>query len=149
MTTPVPPAAEPAPMPASSVRFAGAARVLGDAVRRRGLQAPAYRSPPRVANADRTVRRRADGSVAIAVRVRGRPWSAVLADMIEGVVVTNRLEGPDADAARTALWAAVEADAPASASPRPAARRARRRPTGPLGPAPAAGHALPVAGAAA
>ena len=40
--------------------------------------------------------------------MRGRPWVAVLADMIEGVIVTNGLAGADATRARTALWAALE-----------------------------------------
>jgi hypothetical protein len=37
-------------------------------------------------------------------------WVAVLADMVEGVVVANRLRGPTADRAREALWAAVAAE---------------------------------------
>ncbi|MEZ5143626.1 MAG: hypothetical protein R2726_14075 [Acidimicrobiales bacterium] len=110
MTDPRRPSVTDDPAPATSVRFAGAARVLAPAVRRRGLDVPSWRSPPRVTSADRTLRRRPDGSVVVAVRVRGRPWTAVLADMIEGVVVANRLLGPDADATRTALWAAVERD---------------------------------------
>jgi hypothetical protein len=95
-------------MEATSIRFASAARTLGDAARRRGLRAPAYRSPPGVAGAERTLRRRRDGGATVAVRIRGRPWVAVLADMIEGVVVSNSLGGADATRARTALWAALE-----------------------------------------
>ncbi len=68
---------------------------------------PGFRSPPRIADAHRTIRRR--GSVpSVAVRLRGRPWSAVLADMIEGVVVANELSGMRADRVRAALWLAVE-----------------------------------------
>jgi hypothetical protein len=33
---------------------------------------------------------------------------AVLADMVEGVVVANRLSGAAADQCRTAMWTAVE-----------------------------------------
>ncbi|MCU0311345.1 MAG: hypothetical protein MUE36_10425 [Acidimicrobiales bacterium] len=95
-------------MPASSVRFAAAARTLGRAARRRGLQVPGFRSPPRLRDADRSLRRSASGSATVSVRLKGRPWAAVLADMIEGVVAANGLVGPTADAARTALWAAVE-----------------------------------------
>jgi hypothetical protein len=50
------------------------------------------------------MRRRADGNSTIAVVVRGRPWPAVLADMVEGIVVANGLLGPDADRARARLW---------------------------------------------
>lgn len=45
--------------------------------------------------------------MSVAVAVRGRPWAAVVADMIEGVVVANRLTAPLADRLRTELWAAV------------------------------------------
>jgi hypothetical protein len=41
------------------------------------------------------------------VVLRGRPWPAVVADMIEGVVTHNGLTGARADRLRTALWAAV------------------------------------------
>ncbi|MEJ5254220.1 MAG: hypothetical protein WHS89_02605 [Acidimicrobiales bacterium] len=95
-------------MQASSLRFAAAARVLGLAARAEGLVVPGFRSPPRLAGAERSVRRRPDGGATISVRLRDRPWLAVLADMIEGVVVANRLSGPAADRCRTALWAAIE-----------------------------------------
>jgi len=95
-------------MAATSLRFASAARTLGVAARRRGLQMPGFRSPPRLAGAERTLRRRRDGSSVVAIRLRDRPWVAVLGDMIEGVIVTNRLGGADATRARTALWSALE-----------------------------------------
>jgi hypothetical protein len=95
-------------MEATSFRFASAARTLGQVARQRGLTVPGFRSPPRLASAERTLRRRSDGGVTVAVRMRGRPWVAVLADMIEGVIVTNCLVGADATRARTALWAALE-----------------------------------------
>jgi hypothetical protein len=94
-------------MEASSIQFAAAARVLGDAARSEGWLAPSFRSPPRVA-ADRTVRGQGSAAATVAVRVRGRPWLAVLADLIDGVVVANGLDGPDAARCRTALWSAVE-----------------------------------------
>jgi hypothetical protein len=92
---------------AMSLRFAGAVERLGDGGRRRGLVVPAFRSPPRLAGCERSIRWRADGGATVAVRLRGRPWVAVLADMVEGVVVANGLDGPAADQARTALWVAV------------------------------------------
>jgi membrane protein implicated in regulation of membrane protease activity len=93
---------------ATTLHFATAARVLGREARARGLAAPGFRSPPRLEGADRTLRRRVRGG-AVAVRVRGRPWAAVLADMIEGVVVLNGLVGADADTVRGALLQAVDA----------------------------------------
>jgi len=95
-------------MEATSFRFASAARTLGQAARARGLAVPGFRSPPRLTGAERTLRRRGDGGVTVAVRLRGRPWVAVLADMVEGVVVANGLAGADATRARTALWSALE-----------------------------------------
>jgi hypothetical protein len=95
-------------MESTSVRYAAAVRSLGEAARRRGLVAPAYRSPPRLADCERSIRWRPDGGATVAVRLRGRPWVAVLADMIEGVVRANGLTGAEADHTRTYLWAAVE-----------------------------------------
>ena len=53
---------------------------------------------------DRSIRRRRDGAI-VSVRLRGRPWVAVLADMIEGVVAANRLAPPASDRLRAELWA--------------------------------------------
>ena len=44
------------------------------------------------------------GVPTVAVLLKGRPWSAVVADMIEGVVAANGLQGAKADRARAALW---------------------------------------------
>jgi hypothetical protein len=76
---------------------------------------PAFRSPPRLAGVHRSLRRRPDGGAVIAVVVRGRPWPAVVADMVDGVIATNQLTGAPADAARSALWAAVGFDGVAAA----------------------------------
>lgn len=112
-------------MSTPSLQFAAAARALGDAARGEGWTVPGFRSPPRSGDADRTLRRRDNGAALVSVRTRGRPWLAVLADMIEGVVVTNRLTGRDADRCRTALWSAVEArrlvEPPSEAAPGPGA----------------------------
>jgi hypothetical protein len=96
--------------PATTLQFAHTARTLAREARARGLAVPGFRSPPRLAGADRTLLRRGR-SASVAIRVRGRPWEAVLADMVEGVVVANGLQGDAADQAREALVAAVgEAD---------------------------------------
>jgi len=95
-------------MEATSLRFASAVRSLGLAARGQDVVLPGFRSPPRADDADRTLRWRPDGSAVVAVRLKERPWTAVLADMIEGVVVANGLEGRRAERCRGALWAAVE-----------------------------------------
>lgn len=99
--------------PATTLRFAAAARRLSREARRLGLDVPGFRSPPKVSGADRTLRRWVGGQGAtIAVRVRGRPWVAVAADMVEGVVAANKLAGPAADRVRSALWEEVMGDPP-------------------------------------
>jgi hypothetical protein len=100
--------------PATTVRFATAARALATVARARHLVVPAFRSPPRLAGVDRTITRRPRGGV-VAVRVRDRPWAAVLADMIEGVLTVNGLAGVEADAIRALLGEAA-GDALASRS---------------------------------
>ncbi len=94
-------------MEATSLRFAAAARSLGQAARLRSLVVPAFRSPPGIQEVHRTIRRRA-GVPSVAVRLKGRPWSAVVADRIEGGVVANGLGGAKADRARAALWLAID-----------------------------------------
>jgi hypothetical protein len=92
----------------STADFAAAARTLTREARRRGLIGPSFRCPPRLVGVDRTIRRREDGAI-VSVRRRGRPWPAVLGDMIEGVVVANRLGPPQSDRLRTDLWSVCDA----------------------------------------
>ena len=99
------------PSDASALEFAAAARTLTREARRRGLVGPSFRCPPRLVGVDRTVRWRRDGAI-ISVRLRGRPWPAVLADMIEGVVVANRLTPPASDRLRAELWSVAGESSP-------------------------------------
>lgn len=92
----------------SAADFAQLARRLADAARAMGLVAPGFRSPPRLGDADRTIRRWG-GSTLVAVRVKDRPWAAVIADMVEGVVVANGLDQKSALRVRAALWEVVTA----------------------------------------
>jgi hypothetical protein len=82
--------------------FADAAKRLGAATRAAGLVVPAFRCPPRVPGARRTVRRYPGGAV-VSVALRERPFDEVASDMVEGVIVVNRLEGEAALRVRTAL----------------------------------------------
>ena len=95
---------------ARTFEFAQGARALTAVARRLGLVAPSFRCPPRLVGADRTIRRRG-GRAVVSVRVRGRPIVAVHADMVEGVVVTNGLETPDADRVRSELWETLTTEA--------------------------------------
>ena len=101
-------------MEATSIRFSHAARAMRRVVQERGLDMPLFRSPPRLQGVQRSLTRRGIGASTVAVRLRQRPWPAVLADMIEGVVVVNALQGSVADELRHALWAALESDSVAA-----------------------------------
>ena len=97
---------EDALVESTTVRFARAARELSRTSRLCGVTAPSFISPPRRGDVSRTIRRRPNGTV-VAVSLRARPWAAVLADMIDGVIAANGLRGVDADRVRSALWHAV------------------------------------------
>lgn len=103
-------------MEAGALLFSQAARRLGAATRAAGLTVPAFRCPPRVAGALRTIRRYPGGAV-VAVRLRGRPFAEVAADMVEGVLAVNRLDETAAARMRPVLAEAVDegVDQPAAA----------------------------------
>jgi len=94
----------------NTAEFAAIARALATASRRLGLVAPGFRCPPRIVGVDRTLRRFSGDSPGgiVAVALKDRPLAAVVADMIEGVVVLNRLAAADATRARSALWLTLE-----------------------------------------
>jgi hypothetical protein len=87
-----------------SVQFGEAARSLAGRARSRGLATPVVKSPPSIVGVSRTVRYRTDGQAVIAVAFRGRPWNAVLADMIEGILHINVFSGAALSRARDDLW---------------------------------------------
>lgn len=87
----------------SALQFSESVRAVVDLARSGGLAVPAFRSPPRIDEVDRTIRRGRHGAV-VAVRRLGRPLAAVRADVIEGVVAANGLSGARADRFRRAAW---------------------------------------------
>jgi hypothetical protein len=90
----------------TAAAFSAVARLLADEARRRGLDAPGFRSPPRLPGAPRTIRRLSAGSV-VAIRRAGRPAEDVIADMVEGVLVANRVSGAAAEQFRAELAASA------------------------------------------
>jgi hypothetical protein len=92
---------------AGALLFSQVARRLGAAARAAGLVVPAFRCPPRLAGARRTLRRYPGGAV-VAVQLKGRAFADVAADMVEGVLVVNRLTGDAAIRMRPLLAEAVE-----------------------------------------
>jgi hypothetical protein len=103
-------------VPADPVRFAAAARRLGDEARRRGLVVPGFRSPPRLAGCQRSIRLRSDGAMVVAVRVHGRALDEVVTDMVDGILAANRTAPGDMAAHRAALLGAVLGEEEASAA---------------------------------
>jgi hypothetical protein len=99
-------------MESTTLQFAAVVRTLGTAARSLELEVPGFRTPPRRPGIVRTIRRGADGGATVAVASKDRPAPAVVADLIEGIVVVNQLEGVDAARVRTALWEAVVAEQP-------------------------------------
>jgi hypothetical protein len=117
-------------MESSAVRFATTARVLTNVARTLGLAAPGFRSPPRLNDVDRALAGSGADAI-VSVRLRDRPWAAVAADMVEGVVVANGVTGIAAGGLRARLWAALDevslATGPAAAPAPVVALRPGRR----------------------
>lgn len=87
--------------PLSPPEFALTVRRLNEAASAAGMQAPSFVSPPRIPAVNRSIRRLKSGAVMVAVRRGRRAADDVVRDMIDGVVVANRLSGSEAeDAAR-------------------------------------------------
>jgi hypothetical protein len=74
--------------------FGWASAQLAHACGRLGLVAPSFRSPPAVPGVDRTLRRQRagdGGGVVVAIRLWGRSFAAIRADMVDGVLAANRV----------------------------------------------------------
>lgn len=87
----------------TSLDFAQAARLIGRECRVRGLSAPSFRSPPRIVGQLRSIRRVPPFGTVVAVAIRGRSKADVIADLIEGAIAANDLDGEVADRLRSAL----------------------------------------------
>lgn len=107
------PETQPAECQCSALAFARYAHTAAAAARAAGAGEFWFRSPPRLAGVDRSLARRADGSVVVAVRRRGRPLRDVAGDMVEGVVVASGRRGEAAAELRRWLAGAVGLEVPA------------------------------------
>ena len=94
----------------SALDFGEMSRLVAGEARRHGLVAPGFRSPPRLQGVTRTIRRFPGGEWLVSVRCRGRPVPAVVADMVDGVLIANGLEGTAAQGWRVTLRAACLKD---------------------------------------
>jgi hypothetical protein len=95
------------------LHFAHTARRLGLAARAADLVVPAFRSPPRRGDVTRAIRR-LPGGVVVSVRVNGRSFADIDADMVDGVLAANSLSGEAAARVRHTLLSALSRDAAAS-----------------------------------
>ena len=91
---------------APSMRFAVTARVVVEACRLEGIEVPAFRTPPKTQGIDRAIRRSELG-VIVSVRIIGRPFLAVVADLVEGAVICNQFVGSQASSLRNVLWTRI------------------------------------------
>lgn len=94
-------------MRADTLSFSAAVRAVAEEARRMGLRVPAFRSPPGIPGVDRTIRSR-HGDLVVAVRVRGRAFADVAADVVEGVLVANSIPRTQDLRVRRRLLAVLE-----------------------------------------
>lgn len=85
-----------------SIQFSITIRTLGRIAHQLGYQTPQFRCPPPSAKYQRSVRRNND-VLSISIVIRGRPWLAVLADIVEGFVLANAKLVQDSEI-RNILW---------------------------------------------
>ena len=85
-----------------SIQFSITVRTLGRIANQLGYVTPQFRCPPPSAQYQRSVRRNHD-DLSISIVIRGRPWLAVLADIVEGFVIANAKLGQDSEI-RNILW---------------------------------------------
>jgi hypothetical protein len=101
-------------METDPMMFSALVRVVAQEARAMGLVVPGFRSPPRLAGAVRTIRA-GSGAPIIAVRLRGRPFADVAADVVEGVLVANGVPAGADLRVRRRLLTAVEPVTPRAA----------------------------------
>jgi hypothetical protein len=101
-------------METDPMMFSALVRVVAEEARAMGLVVPGFRSPPRLAGATRTIRS-GGGAPIIAVRLRGRTFADVAADVVEGVLVANAVPRGADLRIRRRLLTAIEPVTPRAA----------------------------------
>lgn len=87
----------------SAIEFAHIVREVTLVARAQGWTIPAFRSPPRIAGAARTIRQPTADSIIVSIQLRGRSYDEVFTDVIEGVVRANDFIGHKAKQCRGLL----------------------------------------------
>ena len=93
-----------------SIQFSIAVRTLGRIADQLGYRIPQFRCPPPSAKYQRSVRKTGEENLSISIVIRGRPWLAILADIVEGVVIANTQSGQDSEL-RNILWDCISTNA--------------------------------------
>ena len=93
-----------------SIQFSIAVRTLGRIADQLGYRIPQVRGPPPSAKYQRSVRKTGDENLSISIVIRGRPWLAILADIVEGFVIANTQSGQDSEI-RNILWDCISTNA--------------------------------------
>ncbi len=87
-----------------ALRFAESVRLIAASAKEHSLTVPVFRSPPRVADVDRTVMREGSRSPVVSIRLVGRPVPAVQADIIDSVLHVNEPSRATAELFRRTAW---------------------------------------------
>jgi hypothetical protein len=101
----------------SLLGFADAADGVCRVAHQLALTVPSFRTPPASADVDRSIRWASDGCATVAVRVRGRPATAVERDLVEGVLQANRLSGFAREEARQKILSLLGRNQPHEVEP--------------------------------
>lgn len=78
-------------------RFTSLALLLSTWARAHSLQAPQYRSPPRMLGVSRSLRRAPGCRPVVSVRLVGRDRAEVVRDMVDGLLAVNPVPGPTSE----------------------------------------------------
>lgn len=92
----------------SASDYADMAQQLSDLAKSGGLEPPVFQSPTRLANANRTIRRRKNGTAVIAINLLRRTVEDVQSDMIDGIITATSLDSDRAERFRTAAQRVLE-----------------------------------------
>ena len=93
-----------------SIQFSIAVRTLGRIADQLGYRIPKFRCPNPSAKYQRSGRKTGDENLSISIVIRGRPWLAILADIVEGFVIANTQSGQDSEI-RNILWDCISTNA--------------------------------------
>ena len=93
-----------------SIQVTKADRTLGRIADQLGYRIPPFRCPPPSAKYQRSVRKTGEENLSISIVIRGRPWLAILADIVEWFVIAKTQSWQDSEI-RNILWNCISTNA--------------------------------------